>query len=228
MAKKNRLKEDLDAFADGLGLDVKTAANGVKTVAVPIESGSIQFPTDARMHLLCAKLKKDQAPLAEHGVSFHRVGEDCHVFASDGKSGMRLILVGEGENVPERGAVAPRRAIETACKSEEELVGIAFAKGKIHVTSGSERHSFRLIEVLPFPDEGRQAFDGATTAAKSIRGCLINASQLARVQKALGADYVELRQPRRGMVLALPPAPNEGVRVGALALWSSIEEAAQP
>lgn len=241
---KTHEAEDLAEWAEAQGLESRKDENGVTTVVVPIVTdkdgkrgkdspdlgGAILFPTDVQPHLVCARPKKNQQLQAEHGVTFRRVGDDCHVYATDRKLAFRLVLEGDGQFVPPAGAVVPRKAMQLVARAEAELVSIWFGKGKVRIRADGEQHDFRLIDVLPFPGDESEAFVGAEAAARRVNNCRISGSQLARLQKALGAEWLELVQPRRGMVIAVPggaadaDAVAAGDRLGALTLWSSIED----
>jgi hypothetical protein len=191
--------------------------NGGPKAKDPDLGEALDFPTDFHPHLCVAKRKKDQAPQAEHGVSFRRVGADAHVYATNMLLGVRLVLTGQGEFVPPAGAVVPAKAMRLVAQAEDEIARLWFGKGKVRIRVDGEQHEFRLIDVLPFPGDESEQFSGIEAAAHRVNDCRVNAAQLARVQKALGVEFVELVQKGRGAVLVVPEG-RVGDRAGALAL----------
>lgn len=183
----------------------------------------IMWDTSLRLDLVVAKRKKDQLPQSEHGVSFRRVGRDCHVIANDGKAAVRVVLAGDGHLVPEQGCVVTRKAMLAMVGAEDEQAMLWFTKGRVRIVVDGGTHQFRLLDVLPFQDGADKDFDSARGAAPRVQNCRINAAQLVRIQKALAVEWIELTQPRKGIVMVLPTG-DVGHKLGALSLYSSSEE----
>lgn len=196
----------------------------VDGATVPI---SILFPTELQPHLCCRRRKKSEAPQAEHGVTFRRVGGDCHVYAYDGLVAVRVVLKGDGQHVPPAGCVVPAKAFRAIADAEGETAAIAFKGGQVRVTIDGDEHKFRVLDVLPFGGDESELFEGEASATRKVVGCSLNAKALARLQRALACEYVELSQPRRGKVIVTPGSVAGAERVGVMALWSSVEEAAE-
>lgn len=224
MVTKKQKGETIEDFAEREGLQVEHPANGVKTVVVPIVSGSIQFPTDLQPHLCCRRRKKSEAPQADHGVTFRRVGNDCHVYAYDGVVAMRVVLEGEADNVPPAGCVVPSKAFRVIAEADGELAAIAFKGGQVRITVDGDEHKFRVLDVLPFGGDESELFAGEANASRKVSGCSMNAKALARLQRALACEYVELLQPKRGRVIVQPGSAEGVKRVGVMALWTSVED----
>lgn len=183
---------------------------------------SILWPVFLQPHLLVARAKKGAPPQSEHGVSFRRVDDDVHVYATDGVMAMRVVLEGDAEAIPVGGAVVPAKAFRLLTQASGEHAAIRFSNGRVIVQVDGELHDFALIDVLPFPGDHSATFAAPESAAKRVTSARFSAGRLLRLQKALGVEWIELRQVSRGMALVLP----EGeicASMGALAFWSSVD-----
>lgn len=194
----------------------------VSQIGVP-GAGAIHFPTDLQPHLCCRRRKKSETPQADHGVTFRRVGDDCHVYAFDGVVAMRVVLQGDGENVPPAGCVVPAKAFRVIAEADGDMAAIAFNGGQVRVTVDGDEHKFRVLDVLPFGGDESEMFSGEATASRKVVGCSMNAKALARLQRALACEYVELLPPKRGRVIVQPGSAEGVERVGVMALWSAVE-----
>jgi hypothetical protein len=186
----------------------------------------ILIDTALQLHLVVAKKKQKELPQAEHGINFRRVGKDCHVYASDAKSAVRVVLFGDGRLVPANGCVIPAKAAKLIASADDDHAALWFHKGRVLIRVDGDSHEFRMIDVLPFAGEvgALDVFAMADSAPRRVANCRINAAQLARVQKALAVEWVELAQARKGSLLVMPEGDADSPKLGALALFNAIEE----
>lgn len=152
----------------------------------------IILPTKYRPQLCAAKPTDKNALRAEHGVSFRRRGKDCLVEATNGRMTVRIVLEDQGDTAP-KSAVVPVRALRALAGAKEEEATLTFQRHRVLIEVDNEEHTFPLIAPeLPFPDtDASGALDG--TSGRVEAGQLVDATMLARVQRALGCDSLALR-----------------------------------
>jgi len=177
----------------------------------------ILFPTDLQPHRVCAKKAKKDKPTAMHGVTFRRSGSDVVACAMNGRAAIRVVLHGDAELVPETGAVIPAKAAKMIAGATDELAAMWFANGRVRIAADGEIHEFRLLDALAFDAEA--TFAASNRAPRSLRGVVADAGQLAKLQRAMACEYVELRDGGKGSVFVLPgDNPAGAERIGMLVL----------
>ena len=98
-----------------------------------------------------------------------------------------------------------------------------FTDGKARIAVDGELHEFRLIDALAFA--GEAVFTGHETARPSLRRMNGDATNLVKLQKAMGAEVIEVAQAERGAVFVMP-LDKAGIQpVGKMVLFNSIEDA---
>lgn len=183
----------------------------------------IFIPTDLQPHRLCRKKAKNEKWTAMHGMTFRRDGEDVVAIAMNGRAGVLIRLEGDAELVPETGAVVPAKALKLIAAATDEMAALWFSNGRARIAVDGEIHEFRLVDALAF-DSGSN-FEGASRAPRSLRGVVADAGQLAKLQRAMACEYVELRDGGKGAVFVLPgDSPAGAERIGLLTLEHDRED----
>jgi len=185
----------------------------------------ILFPTDLQMHRVCAKRAKKEPPTAMNGITFRRVDGDAVAYAMNGTIAMRVVLEGDAELVPEAGAILPAKAAKLISEAEQDTAALWFIDGgKARIAVDGELHEFRLIDALAFA--GEDVFAGHETAKPALRRLNGDATNLVKLQKAMGAEAIEVAQAERGAVFVVP-LDKAGIQpVGKMVLFNSIEDGA--
>lgn len=183
----------------------------------------IFIPTDLQPHRLCQKKAKNEKWTAMHGMTFRRSGDDVVAYAMNGRAGIRILLEGDAELVPETGAVVPAKALKLIAAATDDMAALWFSNGRARIAVDGEIHEFRLLDALAFNAEA--SFAGAAKGSRSLRSVVADAGQLAKLQRAMACEYVELRDGGKGSVFVLPgDSPAGAERVGLLVLEHDREE----
>lgn len=164
------------------------------------------FSTSYRPHLAVTKKAATEKLADVHGVSFRRVGEDAVVEASNGVSSISITLHGEAGNVPVARVVVPAKAMAliAAAGNDVETARIWFAGGRVYIGIAHELHT---------RPRGR----------RSMRSVVVDAEQLHLIQKALGDDWVELREVSKAIAAVLPHGVD-GDAIGFICLRAGQHE----
>lgn len=175
----------------------------------------LHFPTNLRPHLVCAKRKKDENPIAEHGVTFRRAGADCLVEAGNRIACVSILLDGQGEDGPHL-AVVPAEAMEIIAGAEDELATLWFADCKVHILVDQAVHEFFVLQPdLPMFEQLRDT----DARQRMVAGVALDATQLVRIQKALGTEMVALRHHSKNVLSVYPDGNDKHPNRGYLALF---------
>ena len=99
---------------DITGLSAEEAASKLREAL----GAPILLPTDLEPHRVCAKRSKKDKATAMHGIAFRRVG-------------MRMLLRGDAELVPETGVVMPAKAAKLIASADEDMAALWFVNGRM-------------------------------------------------------------------------------------------------
>lgn len=181
----------------------------------------LSVPTDIKPHLCAVKRGKNDKEAPEHGVQFRRDGRDCLVEAQNGIACVSICLGGEAEQVPEGGAVVPERAMALIAKAEAEFAQVWFHEGKVTVFVDDAVHEFfQIPRELPFAVENLRA---KPRGMRLLQGLTYDAEQMLRIQRALGASHVALRQADKHLLSVWPMGDDQAASCGFLATFGDRE-----
>lgn len=217
-------KQEQQEEADRLEAHKKKAEEAMqargKVLARLREIGpGMSLPTQYKPHLLARKLIGKDGERPEHGVCFRRAGGDCLIEATNGLAAVSICLQSEGEQCPEM-AVVPARALALVSRAKAEFAQLWFHDGKVTVFVDDAIHEFfQIPRDLPFPTENLRAKSKGTRLLSSV---IFDTEQLFRVQKALGADRVTLRQADKHLLSVWPEGDDRHHSCGFLALIEDV------
>lgn len=179
----------------------------------------MSLPTHYKPHLLARKLSAKEKERPDHGVCFRRVDKDCLIEAVNGLGSVSICLQGEGAQCPEL-AVVPARACALVSRAKAEFAQLWFHDGKVTVFVDDAIHEFfQIPRDLPFPTENLRAKAKGTRLLSSV---VFDTEQLFRIQKALGADQVALRQADKHLISVWPDGDDRHPSCGFLALIEDV------
>lgn len=177
----------------------------------------MSVPTHYKPHLLARKMAAKDVERPEHGVCFRRLGDDCLIEALNGIASVSICLQGEGKQCPEL-AIVPARALALVSRAEAEFAQLWFHDGKVTILVDDAIHEFfQIPRDLPFPTENLRAKAKGT---RLLSSAIFDTEQLFRIQKALGAERVALRQADKHLLSVWPDGDDRQPSCGFLALIS--------
>jgi len=207
--------DQIEKFLDGAG----SGSGG------PLGPG-LWMPTRYKPHLVVRKKAAKDSLCDEHGVSIRRLGDDCLVEASNGVSSVSILLADEGANAPAARVVIPARAAKLIADAapDIETARLWFLGARVVIAIGDEIHQFSVQQPdLPFPGENLR---DKAMGSRSLAGVSCDADHMLRLQKALAADFLELRWISRGVVSVIPDGAESAYTCGFLALVGTLEQEA--
>lgn len=178
----------------------------------------LSVPTDIKPHLCSTRLSKSNKEMPCHGVQFRRSGEHCLIEAQNGIACVSICLLGEAEQCPENGAVVPARAMALIAAAKAEFAQVWFDSGKVTVFVDDAVHEFfQIPRDLPFPIEDLRL---KPRGMRLLQGVTYDAEQMLRIQRALGASHVALRQADKLLLSVWPQGDDKAPSCGFLATFS--------
>lgn len=192
--------------------DAAIKARGEQLQKLRASGPGITLATSYQLHLVTAKRGKKDKLAPRHGVTFRRRGADLLIECSNDRAFVSLLRQGDGEAFapgrsldPRVVMVAPAKAMELIAKAQEGLAQLWFAGGKVSILVDDALHEFWQIpcDELPFDDDQVPMRDRHYRSAM-VGGFGIEAAELLKLQKALGADQVEIRRASKGLLSVFP------------------------
>lgn len=209
-----RSKESV-TVTDGAGRAATIDGDDLEALA---NASTILVPTWFQPHLCVTKRSKDDKEARrEHGVTFRKVAGGVVMEAQNRIVTVSILLSGKtGLHVSEVTVPAALMAlVAEAAAADIDMAQLMFIGHRVRATIGNSTHEYPLIQAdLPFPGQNvRELGFGKSGSSFAPR---IDALQLAKVQRALNANQLELRRVNRGLVALLPDGDDRSGNVGYL------------